>query len=83
MARRPAAHEGDLRDASVAEYITTGHMNLKEIRDQREALTLAVVADALNSGELSRAMDVISMRLSALAAAKSQGGVGARRPSSS
>ena len=47
---------------------------MTELRDQREALTLASILDLVQRDEVARALDVLVMRLQALAAAKKKGG---------
>ena len=47
---------------------------MKELRDQREAHTLAAIMDHINNDRVAQAMDVAAMRLTALTRAKSQGG---------
>ena len=47
---------------------------MTELRDQREAQTLASVLDSVNDGDMSRAMDIVVCRLLALQQAKKKGG---------
>ena len=63
-----------LRDCSVLEWAQSGHAGVTEIRDLREVYTLSTILDAVNRDDLSQAMDVLVMRLHALAAAKRKGG---------
>ena len=49
-------------------------LGLSELRDQREALTLSAVLDCVQRKQLSQALDIICMRLQALALAKKKGG---------
>ena len=65
---------GQLREVDMSSYLLNGGLGLTEIRDSREAVTLGSVMDAVNRRDLSRAMDIISMRLQALATAKRKGG---------
>ena len=44
------------------------------VRDQREALTVATMMDHLNRDRVAEAMDVGTMRLTALTRAKAAGG---------
>lgn len=63
-----------LRDIEMTEFITTGAAGLKEARDRREALTILQAMDLVNKREVAKAMDVLSMRITALLEAKSSGG---------
>ena len=63
-----------LRDIEMTEFITTGAAGLKEVRDRREALTILQAMDLVNKREVAKAMDVLSMRITALLEAKSSGG---------
>ena len=63
-----------LRDIELTEFVTTGAAGLKEVRDRREATTLLQAMDHINQHELEKAMDVLSMRLTALLEAKGPGG---------
>ena len=51
-----------------------GHAHLSEVRDNREATTIATAMDLINAHEFGKAMDVLTMRLIALTKAKSKGG---------
>jgi hypothetical protein len=50
------------------------HANLKDIRDQKEVLTLCTVIDYINDDRLAEALDVLSQRVLAIQGAKSTGG---------
>ena len=63
-----------LRDVSVMDWIQGGHSSLTELRDVREATTLASILDGVNREEIAAALDILTMRLHALMAAKSKGG---------
>ena len=63
-----------LRDVPYTKYIGSDAFGLSELRDRREAMTLATVMEKLNKDEVSEAMDLISMRLLALQEAKQKGG---------
>ena len=63
-----------LRDIEMTEFVTTGAAGLKEVRDRREALTILQSMDYINQGEVEKAMDVLSMRITALLEAKASGG---------
>ena len=52
----------------------TSANQLKEVRDVREATTLASVLDHLNSDRTSQAVDTIAMRIVALTRAKGKDG---------
>lgn len=65
---------GQLRDVELTEYVSTGAAGFKEVRDRREAMTILQVMDYINQQEIEKAMDVLSMRLTALIEAKSSGG---------
>ena len=54
--------------------MTSDAFGLTELRDRREALTLATVLEKINKEELEEAVDIISSRLLALQEAKSKGG---------
>ena len=62
-----------LRAQSVVQWVTS-HCGLQEVRDQREALTLAAAMDSINSRQLATAMDTLAQRLQALQSAKAKGG---------
>ena len=47
---------------------------MTELRDQREALTLSAIMDAINRRELATAADILVSRLVALQFAKRKGG---------
>ena len=63
-----------LRDVAYTRYVGSDAFGLSELRDKREAMTLATILEKLNKDEVSQAMDVISMRLLALQEAKQKGG---------
>lgn len=63
-----------LRDIEMTEFVTTGAAGLKEVRDRREAMTILQAMDHINQREVSKAMDVLAMRITALLEAKSSGG---------
>ena len=65
---------GQLRSMSLATFAQSSHHGLTEVRDQHEVLTLMTAMDHINKKELSKAMDVLSMRVCALQRAKSKGG---------
>lgn len=65
---------GQMRDVELTEYVSTGAAGFKEVRDRREAMTILQVMDYINQQEIEKAMDVLSMRLTALIEAKSTGG---------
>ena len=68
-------HSKDLRDCSVSDWLAVSHnAGLTEVRDVRELQTLAVVMDSISRDELSRAMDVLAMRIESVIQAKSNGG---------
>ena len=73
------AHQGlmtktrDLRHQSVVTWVAN-HSGLTETRDRREALTLAMAMDAINSKQLAYAMDVLSQRIQSIQAAKTKNG---------
>ena len=62
-----------LRDVSVVDWVGNGS-GLSEVRDVREATTLACILDAVNRKCVEEALDVLVMRLHALQAAKGKGG---------
>ena len=55
-----------LREVPVSDFIALGHTGLTEVRDLREAQTIAACMDAVNRRDLSKCLDVFSMRLIAL-----------------
>jgi len=63
-----------LRQVDVSSYVANGHMGLTDLRDTREATTLALAIDYVNRSQFEKAMDVLTMRLVALSKAKSKGG---------
>ena len=63
-----------LRKVELASWVASGQSGLKELRDQREAHTLAAIVDHINNDRVAQAMDVAMMRLTALTRAKSAGG---------
>ena len=63
-----------LRDVPLVRYVQADGLQLTELRDRREALTLATVLEHINSGSLAKALDVITMRLLALQEAKAKSG---------
>ena len=50
------------------------HSGLSEVRDIKEAVTLATAMDLVSQGQFEELMDVLSQRPSALQAAKAKGG---------
>jgi hypothetical protein len=54
--------------------VSSGQSGLKDLRDQREASTLAAAIDHINNDRVAQAMDVMAMRLTALTRAKAAGG---------
>ena len=58
-----------LRDVSVMDWIQGGHSILTELRDVREATTLASILDSVNRQDIAGALDVLVMQLHALMAA--------------
>ena len=68
-------HSKDLRDCSVSDWLSTSHnAGLSETRDVREVQTIGAVMDAVSRDELSRAMDILAMRIESVIQAKSKGG---------
>jgi hypothetical protein len=63
-----------LRRVDMAQWVSSGQSGLKELRDQREASTLAAAIDHINNDRVAQAMDVMAMRLTALTRAKAAGG---------
>lgn len=63
----------DFRRTSVLSWVER-HSGLAEVRDVREAVTLATAMDLMNQGQYAELMDVLAQRLSALQAAKAKGG---------
>ena len=63
-----------MRKVPYVRYITSDSFGLTELRDKREALTLATIMDHINKDSLSEACDIIASRLLALQEAKSKGG---------
>lgn len=64
-------HTRDLRNISTATW-AANHSGLSEIRDVKGVLTLCTVLDAINSRDLSTAMDVIAQRVQAIQSAKAK-----------
>ena len=62
-----------LKEVDLCKWATE-MAGLTEIRDKRECLTLACVANYINSEEYAKAMDVITMRLHSVRKAKEKGG---------
>ena len=52
----------DLRKVNVCQWVS-GHSGLTEVRNLREANTLAYVVDLINSRDLAMALNVLSQRL--------------------
>ena len=69
-----ASNVKQLKDISMVDFIGHGHSGLTEVRDVREAQTIAQVIDLLNRQLPERAVDVLVMRLQAVMKAKSKGG---------
>ena len=73
------AHQGlttetrDLRRQSVVTWVAN-RSGLTETHDRREALTLAMAMDAINSKQLAYAMDFLSQRIQSIQAAKTKNG---------
>ena len=63
-----------LREASVSTFVTQNPS--KEVRDQRELLTVAAAIDAVNRNDLAEALDLLVQRLLAIQMAKKDGGGG-------
>ena len=59
----------ELCNVAVADWVSSGNQ-LKEVRDVREATTLATVLDHFNSDRTSQAVDTIAMRIVAMTRAK-------------
>ena len=59
-----------LRSVAMSEWVSSNGSGSKEVRDLREAATLAAVMDHINSDRYSQAMDTVAMRLLALTRAK-------------
>ena len=70
----PIKRTADLRKIPYVRYITSVDFGLSELRDKREALTLATIMEHINKDSLSEACDIIASRLLALQEAKSKGG---------
>ena len=62
-----------LRGHSVVDWVQRCS-GLVELRDTREAQTLAMAMDAINQNQLATCMDVLAQRIQALQAAKQKGG---------
>ena len=73
LAKGSVAKERQLSEASVAQWAVS-HSGLKDVRDQREVLTLATVMDAVSRADLAEAMDVLAQRIIAIQSAKSDKG---------
>ena len=71
--KEPISKTRQLRHVPLVRYITSDEFGLTDLRDKREALTLATIASMINAGDLSKALDVIVMRLQALQNAKKKG----------
>ena len=65
---------GDMRKVPYVKYVQSDAFGLTELRDKREAVTLATVLEKINKNELEEAVDVLSSRLLALKEAKTKGG---------
>jgi hypothetical protein len=63
----------DLRSVAAADWVVSSGQ-LKEVRDIREATTLATVLDHLNGDRTSQAVDTIAMRIVAMTRAKGKDG---------
>ena len=72
--KQPISRSSQLRSVPLVRYITSEEFGLTDLRDKREALTLATVAQMVNAGDLAKALDVVVMRLQALQNAKRKGG---------
>ena len=72
MMKGVVTRSGQLRDINVSTWAGT-HSGLTELRDLREVQTLAAAMDAINSRELSRAMDILACRIGAIQKAKEKG----------
>ena len=66
-------HTRQLREVAVSTWARE-HSGLTEVRDQREAQTLAAVMDCVNNREMAQAMDIMTQRITALQKAKAKGG---------
>jgi hypothetical protein len=62
----------ELRNASVMAWVAQSGLN--EVRDVREVATLACAMDAVNRRDLQHCMDILSMRILSIQAAKKKGG---------
>ena len=74
--RGPAARPtktSHLKEVSLTDWVTQSS-GLQEIRDVREAQTIACAIDAVNRNSIAEALDILVMRLHALQSAKSKGG---------
>ena len=69
-----ATNAKELKDVCLAEFVSGGYTGLTEVRDVREAATIAQVVDLLNKKLPERAVDVLVMRLQAVMKAKIKGG---------
>ena len=75
MGKGQVNNSKQLTQVPVAEWASSSSSSgLTEVRDVREAQTLAAAMEALNLSDLSRAMDILAMRLMALQRAKAKGG---------
>ena len=63
----------ELRNVSLVDW-AQHHLQLTEMRDQKEIMTLCLAMDNINARKLEAAMDVLSQRIAAVQAAKSKGG---------
>ena len=63
-----------LRRVDMAQWVSSGQSGLKDLRDQREASTLAAAIDHINNDRVDQAMYVMAMRLTALTRARAAGG---------
>ena len=63
----------ELRNHSVVDWVQRCS-GLVELRDTREAQTLAMAMDAINQNQLATCMDILAQRIQAIQAAKAKGG---------
>ena len=78
MCRRKAANVGiteskQLRDVSVTNWVSL-HSGLSEVRDQKEAATIAAAVDGINRRDFEYVMDLLAQRLFALQSKAAKGG---------
>eukprot|EP00971_Amphidinium_carterae_P325574 6455927-Amphidinium_carterae.1 len=66
-------HSTDLHKVNVSQWATQ-FAGLSEVRDQREAQTLAAAMDRINRNQLAEAMDLIAQRLISIQKAKASKG---------